>query len=178
MDKNQPQIANIKKRIANIIINSASIRNQGSSGIIEATRSYLYEIDLNDFNKTTELAFINILDKHTENILARFPTPKNGKKSWGAARKAINLFLEEASYNRFLWKEYHMENFISFLEVPVDKIVAGKINKGIEIELPTFISIKEFDSEKNRQYQKAASAIAKSKGVYRVYLDLEYWDRT
>ncbi len=103
--------------------------------------------------------------------------PENGK-SWGAARKGLNLFFRDVIYNYYLRQKLdindnshvHLQN----LEVPLDKDVALGL-KNNKSNLDKWVSIKSLTKEISDKYQNAAKEIAVEKGVLRIHLDLEYW---
>jgi len=71
-------------------IGPSTLRNQGSKGVIKAAQQYLALIDLNVFRTSDEKTFLNVLDNETEQLRKALP---KGAQKWGAARKALNLFL-------------------------------------------------------------------------------------
>lgn len=173
----------IHKRLSIISVGASALRNQGSSGIIKIAREYFYEININEFINSldNEDVYNNFLDKHTTNLVSKFP--ENGK-SWGGARKGINLFLREVVYNKFFSDYYQLptqynefNQKIKFLEVPLDKDVATGIYEETELVLPRWNSIKDLTPNLSKQYQIAALKIAAKGNFAKVNLDLKYWRR-
>ncbi len=175
-------INNVIWRLSNISVGASALRNQGAPGIVEAARVYFREeIELDKFfiALSTSKGYRKYLDTHTSNLLETFPSKG---KSWGAARKGLNLYFREIVYNKFISDYYGMpkkmdryNDAIAFLEVPLDKDVATGIRRDAEEELPKWISIRDLDKGISDVYQEAAMNIAKQEGVARIHLDLKYW---
>jgi hypothetical protein len=172
----------IHRRLAEITIGSSALRNQGGPGIVQITRSYLYqEIKPNDIFSRLESKrrLINFLDRHTIQLADAFPTDF---QNWGAARKALNLFLREVVYNKFLSERYGLSiNFeecnsqIEYLEVPLDGHVAKGIKERVVKNLPVWEGIRNLTPIVSKLYQDAAMQIAEEEGVARIHLDLILW---
>ena len=173
-------IKSLQRRTAQISVGASAIRNQGASGLIDCCRYYFENsIDLKEFRKNLKSKkYIGYLDSCTFELVDSFP--ENGK-SWGAARKGLNLFFREVIYNKYLSDYLNMpidfkENLkmIEYLEVPLDRYVAhGLISKSSQ--LPKWTSIKDLTPEISEKYQYFAMEYAISKGLVRVHLDLEFW---
>jgi hypothetical protein len=174
-------IESVRNRLINISVGASALRNQGASGIVEKSRSYFRNnIELSRFfDKLPKKTFDKYLDEHTNLLLLDYP--KKGK-SWGAARKALNLYFRELVYNKFICdyyrvpkakKKYH--DFILNLEVPLDKDVAMGIKKNSLDSTLKWIGIRNLDKETSSLFQEAAEIIAKQQGIARVHLDLNYW---
>lgn len=172
----------IHRRLAEITIGSSAMRNQGAPGIVQITRSYLYqEIRPRDiFSRLgSERRLINFLNRHTIQLADAFPTDF---QNWGAARKALNLFLREVVYNKFLSERYGLStNFeecnsqIKYLEVPLDGHVAKGIAERADENFPVWEGIRNLTPAISALYQDAALNIAEEEGVARVHLDLILW---
>lgn len=174
---NEYFISLIKRKVAQTSITSSALRNQGSKGIINIARNYFEnEIDLEEFKESLySKNFNEYLDDRTEDLLEKFP--ENGK-SWGAARKGLNLFFRDVVYN------YYLREFLKFgdevtahlkkLEIPLDNDVAKALIKE-NPSLEKWNSIKHLTAEVSQKYQFTAGRIAEEKGIDRVHLDLEYW---
>ena len=171
----------IHKRLSIISVGASALRNQGASGIIKIAREYFYTIDIDEFINSldNEDIYSNFLNKHTGMLVSNFP--EDGK-SWGGARKGLNLFLREIVYNKFFSNYYALSTQfnefnqkIKFLEVPLDKDVATGIYAESEVNLPKWNSIKSLTPDVSKQYQIAAQGIAKKENFAKVNLDLRYW---
>lgn len=150
--KNDNLINKLQRRIAQISVGASALRNQGAKGLIEICRDFFEkDIDLNEFRSELESPnFKEYLDRNTKELLNRFP--ENGK-SWGAARKGLNLFFREVVYNFYLSNFLEIpadregnKRILTFLEVPLDKDVAtGLIDK--YPKLPKWKSIRTLSEE-------------------------------
>ncbi|MBU4076926.1 MAG: hypothetical protein KKI06_09510, partial [Euryarchaeota archaeon] len=156
----------------NISIGASTLRGQGPPGFVRTAREFLIELNLR-IDNINEEQFKNWLDENTEKLMEKFPGAKN---NWGAARKAINVFLEEAFYNRFLAEEYNLHKLEEFLEIPLDNhVVTELIKHGNRCNLPKWNSIKKLTLADNEIYQNCAREVANEKRTKRIYLDLEFW---
>jgi len=175
-------IKQIHKRIAEISVGSSAIRNQGASGLIDISRKFFYKkINLIEFRKKLiSKKYTNYLNRLTKLLVKKFP--KKGK-SWGAARKGLNLFFREVAYNHYLadylkiTTDYTQnQKLIKNLEVPLDKDVASGLNE-IFNDLPKWKSIISLEEPDHKRYQEKAFEYAQKKGTARVHLDLIFWRR-
>lgn len=172
----------MQRRLAQVSVGSSAIRNQGACGLINILRTYLEKkVDLKLFIKSLpeETQYKQFLNNHTAKILTLFPKEA---KSWGAARKGLNLFLREIIYSKFFSHHFSLpENFedyndlIKFMEVPLDRDVANSLISESKEPLPKWIDIKHLEPEISEQYQKQAAKIAEKETIARVNLDLKYW---
>ena len=175
-------IDKIHKRLSIVSVGASAMRNQGASGIVDIARDYFYQsISLDDYIEklSSPDKFGKFLDDHTDKMLKKFPADG---KSWGAARKGLNLFFREAVYNKFISDHYKLatdlgkfNKLIRHLEVPLDFDIATGIYKDKNGTIPKWISIKKLTKNVSDIYQREALAIAGSKQIARVHLDLIYW---
>lgn len=179
MDKDE-FLKQIHRRVAQTSVGPSAIRNQGASGLITISRNYFEKnINLTKFRKTlTTDSYIDYLDKLTADLKSRFPT---GGKSWGAARKGLNLFFRDVVYNKYLADLLNIptdykENLRTLrnLEVPLDRDVATGLNKIFD-DLPRWTTIKDLNEKQSKVFQDKALIYADSKGISRIHLDLEFW---
>ena len=180
--KNENLINKLQRRIAQISVGASALRNQGAKGIIEICRDYFENsIDLEEFRKELESDnYKKYLDRNTTELLNKFP--ENGK-SWGAARKGLNLFFREVVYNFYLANHLGIsankdknKKTLTQLEVPLDKDVAtGLIEKFPE--LPKWKSIRRLTEKESQTYQETAFNYAERLQIPRIHLDLEFWRR-
>ena len=170
----------IHRRVAQTSVGPSAIRNQGASGLITISRNYFEKnIDLTEFRKNlTADSYADYLDKLTTDLRGRFP---DGGKSWGAARKGLNLFFRDVVYNKYLadlldipgdYKE-NLKALIN-LEVPLDRDVATGLNKTFD-DLPRWTTIKDLNEKQSKFFQNKALIHADKKGIARIHLDLEFW---
>jgi hypothetical protein len=166
-------ISHIQRRIAETSIAPSTLRGIGPEGTVEKARLYLRGIDLSDFRVRNKTTFIDVLDGQTLAMKSRLP---KGGQYWGVARKSLNIFLREASYNRFLCDEYDLYRLEPWLEIPLD----GRVAKGLRLEregneLRRWKGVIHLEKRINQQYQNVAEKVAGRLGLYRIHLDLIYW---
>lgn len=138
-------------------------------GTTDIAREYLETLDLSRFSTASEFLFAETLDKVTEELQAAMPGHE-----WGFARKALNIFLRDCLYNRFLCDRYELRSIESMLEIPLDNIVAEAIIAS-EIVIPRWQSITALDSATSAAFQQAASNEATRRNCARVHLDAVWW---
>jgi hypothetical protein len=160
----------IQARTARSSVDAASLRNQGGPGVLAATRAHLAKIDLAAFSGVPKSAFAKRLDAETEALRRAMPS---GARAWGAARKALNLFLRDVLYHRILCERYGLRRLEPWLEIPLDSISAEAIRReAAGLELPRWLGLKGLTPESSEAHQKAALAIARRRGTARIHLDI------
>jgi len=82
----------IQTRIATVAIGASTLRNQGASNVVSNTREFLKRLDLRRFKAKTAIVFRDALDRETNKLKNALPI---GARNWGAARKALNIFLRD-----------------------------------------------------------------------------------
>jgi len=100
---------------------------------------------------------------------------------WGPARKVLNIFLSDATYNFYLREQYNLDQIERYLEVPLDSYVAigvaldaAKLHPPIKFE--RWKGVVHVTPQLNDDYQSAATHIAKDRGYRcRGHLDARYW---
>jgi hypothetical protein len=161
--------------MAELAIGSSTLRNQGAKGVVRSAREFLKRINLETFRAESAGAFDARLDSATEELRRRLP---EGARNWGAARKALNVFLRDVLYNSYLRSRYRFDQIETWLEAPLDRYVAhallGEAEGGL---LPPCPTIKRLTPRISAQYQAAARSVAKRMGTAPVHLDLYYWQR-
>jgi len=162
----------LQERIAILAIGPSALRNQGAPGVVGAAREYLKHLNLENFQVDSPKAFRTRLANETEKLREAFPA---GTRHWGAARKALNIFLRDAVYNRYLWERYNFGDLEAWLEVPLDSEVA----KGLQSEpegslLPKWPGVKYLSQDVSNEYQDVAERVARRRRSARVHLDLLY----
>ena len=173
IDKLQDLIGKFQSRTAELAIGPSTLRNQGAPGVVDTARKYLMRLDLKQFNDCTQKDFQGVLDKETKKLQNQFP---EGAKNWGAARKALNIFLRDALYNHYLREHYKLQHIASWLEIPLDSHVAGRLRGEYRgSDLSKWPGIRHMDSDISDEYQCVAEQVAGRRGVARVHLDLFYW---
>lgn len=170
----------VQKRVANTSIGNSTLRNQGAPGVGAAARKFLTNLELAELRDVTGEQFEDWLDRKTDILRSTFP--EGAQDSWGAARKAINVFLEESFHNRFLAQEYGLDRLEEFLELPLDGKVVRKMKEEsrdhwTESGLGRWKGIKNLTAEKSARLQQCAAALAAKRRTQRIHLDLWYWQR-
>lgn len=168
-----PFLIQLQKRTAQACMGASSLRNQGAPGVLAAARQVVAKVDLTALSNVTRTRFFTILDNYTQLILSHFPA---NAQSWGAARKGLNLFFRDVTYNKDLCDFYDLSRVRKWLEVPLDNDVANALK--IEPEgnkLPTWCRIKNLTPQISNEYQMVAKKVARRKRLARVDLDAYYW---
>jgi len=175
-------IKQIHRRLAIISVGGSALRNQGAAGLVDIARIYFENsISLDKFVACLrdEVSFKRFLNLHTDQLVDQFP---EGGKSWGAARKGLNLFLRDLVYNKFIAEKFNLAvNFEQFneeikhLELPLDGYVGRELYEGSNNTLPKWKSIRDLTKVVSERYQAHALRIAKEQNIARVHLDLLYW---
>ncbi|MEX1238415.1 MAG: hypothetical protein WEB30_01810 [Cyclobacteriaceae bacterium] len=170
----------IHRRVAQTSVGPSAIRNQGASGLITISRNYFAKnISLTEFRKKLITdSYKDYLDKLTADLRSGFP---NGGKSWGAARKGLNLFFRDVVYNKYLADLLNLPTdykddlkTLRNLEVPLDRDVASGLNKTFD-DLPRRTTIKDLNEKQSKLFQDKALIYADRRGIARIHLDLEFW---
>ena len=131
-------------------------------------------MDLKRYSQISNEQFQQQLDKDTNHLLTKF---KIKAKPWGTARKAINLFLRDALYNKYLSKNYKLDKVEPFLELPLDSIVAKSLKKLSDNtkELRYWPGLKHLTKEISQKYQNVAQKCATKQHLSKVHLDIILW---
>ena len=162
-----------QKRIANISVGSSTVRGQPKR-TVKIAREYLKSINLRDFSRiNNEEEFNHLLDVHTNKLREELPS-----KSWGIARKILNLFLFQTSHDIFLNRRYSLDKLIPYLEVPLDNPNAKKLKifaglDGVKLEWKNIYSLEPEISAKFQKYAK--NYAIKTYQCERCYLDIYWW---
>ncbi len=163
----------LQDRTAEIAIGPSTLRNQGAPKVIKTARDYLKAMNLVPLKTiSSKRDYLKYLDRHSNKLSKQFP--KGAKGNWGAARKAINIFIRDCLYNQYLSSKYRLNKLEKWLEIPLDKDVATNIHDNCKA-LPPWKSIKALTQDISDQYQQCAQMIGKKEKVARVHLDIKYW---
>jgi len=80
------------------------------------------------------------IDKATEDLRVALP---HRARSWGLARKLLNIFLRDAMYTTYLREHFHLDRAEFLLEIPLDSITAKTLKKfASRGKLPTWRGVK------------------------------------
>lgn len=148
------------------------MRGQGK-GVLKASQRFLASLSLVRIPKSRATLFRDWLDRQTKSLLDQFPTDE---RPWGAARKAINLFLRDRLYNQYLCRRFGIVEIEPWLEVALDKVVA----RGLKAEagrggLPQWPGLKRLKPNVSDDFQAFASKHARTLEIERVHLDMYLW---
>lgn len=159
--------------VAVTTVGPSALRNQGSKGVIRAAQKFLSSIDLGAFRTENEAAFGKTLDSETEALQKTLP---RGAQNWGAARKALNLFLRDTCYNRFLCKKYGLSQAEEWMEIPLDSLTAASLKRrGARGNLPKWPGLNRLTPVVSSEFQAFAKQVALAEGISRVHLDMRLW---
>jgi hypothetical protein len=94
----------------------------------------------------------------------------------GRGRKALNLFLRDCLYNKYLSEKYDLGNLEAWMEMPFDSVMAGQLKKDAgRGRLPVWHGLKKLTRENSEKFQAHASQIAARRNFARVHLDVGMW---
>lgn len=163
-------LADVQKFIAISAVGVSALRGQGA-GVIDRVRKYLGEMHLSETRLLRdEVTFCEWLDDKTNDLVC------SQEVKWGAARKALNLFLRDCLYNRYLSSEYSLDQLESLMEIPLDSVIAGQLKRNAgRGQLPIWPGLKGLKKEDSKRFQDHASGMAAQEGVPRVHLDIGMW---
>ena len=148
------------------------MRNQGA-GVLHAVHAYLDRLDLSLIQKMDKAGYIEWLDCHTAALVKELPVKH---KPWGAARKALNLFIRTSLYNRYLSGQFKLENVEKWLEIPLDSAVAHGLKKEAgRGRLPQWPGLKRLPREISDRFQEVAQSLAALRNISTVHLDMYLW---
>ena len=160
--------------MAESAVGATALRNQGASGVIAAARLFLMGLELRTFALREESHFLDQLDEATVTLQSALPA---GARHWGAARKALNLFLRDVVYCSDLASHYRLQVIRTWLEVPLDSYVTRGLHSYPDLsdDLPQWSAIKSLTPQTSDKYQHVASLVARKEGLARVDLDVIFW---
>lgn len=159
-------------RAARIAAGASATRHQGK-GTAKAAREWLCRLNLRRFAVSDAVVFQERLDHATERLVAALPP---GARSWGLARKLLNIFLRDVLYTTHLSSHFRLRRLEPVLEIPLDSITADQLRSRMRRRvLPRWRGVKHLTSEVSEHYQSHALAVARRKGVARVHLDTFWW---
>ncbi len=165
--------------LAEIAITPSAVRGEPKAGLREAVIDFLSrELQLSDFINPDQ--FYKVLDQKVSML------KKSCGMSWGTARKCLNIFLRNATYNYYTRRRYGLEAIEPLLEVPLDKNVERGIRRDVRRLKPPLPPLPKFENEafsiikltpeQHENYQNAADWIAREEyHTHRVHLDLLYF---
>ena len=162
----------VHARTARVAVSPSAVRKQGP-GCAKAAREFFENLDLPRFQVPSRKRFLAVLDAVTLELQSAL---QNKSRSWGLARKLINIFLRDSLYTTYLKEAYHLDKIEEFLEIPLDSITATKVRqaagRGV---LPAWPGVKHLPKPLSDELQAAAGTEAVKRGVARVHLDTFWW---
>ncbi len=174
---NDPFLRALRRHQARVSITVSTVRGQGT-GVLGASQQFLStQLKLRDLRARSEAAYIRRLDRETDRLQRALP-PKS--RSFGLARKLLNIYIRDCVYSRMLCAHYRLEAIEPFLEVPLDSFTGKALNaeaksRGQTHRLPIWRSIKDLEREESDRFQAFASELAEERGHARVHLDVLMW---
>jgi hypothetical protein len=178
MDRKQ-KLRHLQRYLANIAIGPTTLRKQGPPGVRIAAIEFLAKkVDLRRLRGTNPRQYTDVLDGWTKKLMRSFP--RGARRNFGAARKALNLFMVQAYFNRELAAQYGLRRFANFIETPLDLRAASKIRRRAQENcgrhtLPRWQGIKNLAPQVSQQYQVQARKLAKQWALPRGELDIVLW---
>lgn len=165
--------ADMQRYIAVTTVGPSALRNQGGPGVIETAQRFLSALDIRTFAVNDEKSFLAVLDATTTELRRRLPPDS---QHWGAARKALNLFLRDICYNRFLSRRYSLAVLEPWMEIPLDSLVAAALKRYVgRGQLPAWPGLKGLTPLVSLRFRRAARGWADAEGISRVHLDMRLW---
>ena len=153
-------------------VGPSALRGQGK-GVLATTQSYLGAINLSKIPTSTASKYATWLNHHTGQLLNRLPIRN---RPWGAARKALNLFMRDMLYNQYLNKHYSISKIEGWLELPLDSVVAKGLKQHAgHGQLPQWPGLKNLKPNISKVFQDYAAIYAIQKRIARVHLDVYLW---
>lgn len=150
----------------------SAMRGQGK-GVMKTAQKTLGQLNLTQLKAiATQAQYEAWLDQQTEQLLNRFPIRN---RPWGAARKALNLFLRDCLYNKYLCAAYKMGKVERWLEIPLDSYISKELQSKASQTLPRWPGLKHLKKPTSALYQDVATSWSKERGVSRIHLDVELW---
>jgi hypothetical protein len=89
----------VQMRCARVAVGPSTVRGQRTPGLVRAAREFLCEVPLAQFGTSKAPAFRAHLDQATRDLTRALPVRG---RSWGIARKLVNIFLRDALYTSYL----------------------------------------------------------------------------
>ena len=165
-------IAAVQRHVARVSIVPSAVRGQRSPGLAAAARDFLCVMSLAPLLRAMQ-SFASQLDTAAAEL--EVALPKAGR-SWGIARKALNIFFRNALYTSYLNDRFVLARAEHFYEVPLDSIVAARrADDACEIGLGPWCGVKYLTPAVNAEYQELARRQAATMGIAPVHLDVYWW---
>jgi len=168
----------LHKRFTTAGITQSAVRlrkaRKGVTGMRATAREFCSSLKLNRLPKPANYGVT--LDEWTHELKGKFP--KDGQY-WGVARKCLNIFMRDASYNVHLCELYpRLKLLEQVFEVPLDSYTANGLLKedgATHFGLGRWDAIIRLTPDEHQKFQRWALLVAKRKRILRVHLDLFYF---
>jgi hypothetical protein len=159
------------RHLAITTVNASVAWGMLQKGQIQRVRQFLLSLNIEQFSHPKR--FLPSLDRATKSLDRHL-----GGCRWGAARKFLNIFLRNITYNFCLRRKYRLGRVEALLEIPLDSFAS----KGLRGEregksLPRWVGVIHLKPETSAKYQAVASQVAARKNMRRVHLDLLFFRR-
>jgi hypothetical protein len=168
----------MQQRVASGAVTPSAARNMGPPGTVRAARSFLAKkVSLKDVGSSGR-RYSALLDELTLKLMRALPEKA---QRWGPARKFLNIFLRDATYNVYLRNAFRLDRVESQLEVPLDSHVAEELTRRVKSlarnnkPLPKWRKVISLDRTTSQSYQDAARQIAKMEKIDPVHFDVIAW---
>jgi len=163
----------VQRRVATVAIGASVTRGSGAAGVVSAVSEHLAGLPLARFGVAEPRLYAAALNSATTSTQACMPARA---RSWGLARKCLNLFLRDAFYNRYLASQFRLQRAEALFEVPLDSVVARELKRWSgRGTLPQWPGLKHVSANLSEQFQAAALECARAMGIPRVHLDTYLW---
>ena len=165
-------IPTLQRRTGVTAVGPSALRSQGK-GVLAATQEFLGATDLASIPTSSTKRYRAWLNEQTDALLDALPV---SGRPWGTARKALNLFMRDVLYNRYLNRHFGINGLEPWLEVPLDSAVAKGLKKHAGWgNLPQWPGLKNLHPETSDRFQGFALDHARAQGIERVHLDVYLW---
>jgi len=161
----------MRRRAAELAVGPSTARGQGAVGLVQSLRESLERVELQDFRARGHRRFAASLDRWTRSIQSDLPSRA---RSWGLARKCLNIFLRDCYYNAYLRPVFGSRVAEDWFEVPLDRITATSL-RDLDRALPRWLGVRHLTPEASSRFQASATAYAKRLQIGRVHLDTILW---
>lgn len=166
-------LSTLQQKAAHVAITPSELGFQYELTEMHDIWNYTAALDLSRFSTKKPDPFKQALNESTRELAELLSAER---RSWGLARTALNLFLKEAHYNRYLSEVNDLFLSEHFFETPINDVSAEALRKQKSAsKLSEWNGLHFFDQEKSDEYQAYAADLAKEMGVSRVHLGLFLW---
>jgi hypothetical protein len=168
----------VQWHVARLSVGASAARGQRAPGLVDAARAYLATMPLGGFGVISELEFRDQLDDKSDDLMRELP--RRGR-SWGIARKLLNIFLRNSLYDFYLRTAWNLDRSEYWFEVPLDSIVAKQLRSDLERVFPERPSVSRWPGVKyvtrpiSDEYQRAIRDLAADMKIAPIHKDIYWW---